>query len=86
MFYPQTISFIGMFFPGMTEMMIILFIAFLIFGAKKIPEIGHSLGKGIKDFQAGLSEPSNKGEEPQKLITDKAPQEETMGHVQTQSK
>ena len=85
MFYPQTIRLIGMFFPGMTEMMIILFIAFLIFGAKKIPEIGHSLGKGIKDFQAGLSEPSNKDEESQKLMINKAPHE-TMGQVETQSK
>ena len=39
---------------GMPELLVILGIAVLIFGASRIPEIAKSLGKGIKEFkQAG---------------------------------
>ena len=68
MFYSGMSGFIGMFHPGMSEMLIILFIAFLIFGAKRIPELGGALGKGIKNFQSGLRQGPKKDEEPQKLI------------------
>ncbi|MDJ0726545.1 MAG: TatA/E family twin arginine-targeting protein translocase [Prochloraceae cyanobacterium] len=36
---------------GLPEMLLILGIALLIFGPKKLPEIGRSLGKAIKGFQ-----------------------------------
>ena len=35
---------------GMWEMLIILFIVMLLFGARRLPEIGGSLGKGIREF------------------------------------
>ena len=73
MYTPQIFSFVAMFHPGMSELLIILFIGFLIFGAKRIPEIAHSLGKGIKDFQVGLKEPQN--EEVQKLVAKRDLQE-----------
>ena len=44
-----------MFGLGMTELMIVLVLAVLIFGAGKLPEIGSSLGKGIKNFKKGIS-------------------------------
>jgi sec-independent protein translocase protein TatA len=37
------------------DLLVILIIAGLIFGAKKLPEIGKGLGKGIKEFKSGLS-------------------------------
>ena len=40
---------------GFTEIAIILLILVLFFGAKRIPEIGASIGKGIKEFKRGLS-------------------------------
>jgi sec-independent protein translocase protein TatA len=37
------------------EMLAILALALLIFGAKKLPEFGRGLGKGIKEFKKSLS-------------------------------
>ena len=43
-----------MFGLGTPELMIILAICFIIFGGKKLPEIGAGLGKGITSFKKGL--------------------------------
>jgi sec-independent protein translocase protein TatA len=39
---------------GFSEIAILLLILVLFFGAKRIPEIGASIGKGIKEFKRGL--------------------------------
>ena len=44
-----------MFGIGMTEILIVLIIVLVVFGARKLPEIGTGLGKGIKSFKAGVS-------------------------------
>ena len=41
---------------GMTELIVVLGIALLVFGAKRLPEMGASLGRGIREFKRGLSE------------------------------
>jgi len=41
---------------GPTELIIILVIIFVIFGAGKLPEIGSALGKGMKEFKAATKE------------------------------
>lgn len=41
---------------GMWEILLILFIVLLFFGAKRLPEIGRSLGKGIREFKGSLTE------------------------------
>jgi sec-independent protein translocase protein TatA len=41
---------------GWQEILLILLIALLLFGAKKIPELARGLGKGIREFKKGLSE------------------------------
>jgi sec-independent protein translocase protein TatA len=43
-----------MFGLGAPELMIILAICFLVFGGKRLPEIGAGLGKGISSFKKGL--------------------------------
>jgi sec-independent protein translocase protein TatA len=40
-----------MFGLGVPELVIILVVALVIFGPGKLPEIGHALGKGIRDFK-----------------------------------
>jgi len=42
---------------GAWELIIILVIILIIFGAGKLPEIGSSLGKGIKSFRKAIKEP-----------------------------
>ena len=39
---------------GTTELLIILLIAIVIFGANKIPKLGKGLGEGIRNFKASL--------------------------------
>lgn len=38
------------------ELIIILVVALLIFGPKKLPEMGSAIGKSIKEFRKGMSE------------------------------
>jgi sec-independent protein translocase protein TatA len=45
-----------MFGIGMPELLIILLICLLVFGAAKLPEIGRSLGKTISEFKKGMKE------------------------------
>ena len=40
---------------GPTELIIILFIILIIFGAGRLPEIGSALGRGIREFRKGQS-------------------------------
>ena len=45
-----------MFGLGTSELLIIMAVAFLIFGGKKLPELGSGLGKGINSFKKGIQE------------------------------
>jgi sec-independent protein translocase protein TatA len=41
---------------GIPELLIVLVLALVVFGAGKLPEIGRGLGKGIKEFKAAAKE------------------------------
>ncbi len=43
-----------MFGFGMPELLVILFIVMLIFGASRLPELGSAMGKGIKNFKRSV--------------------------------
>jgi sec-independent protein translocase protein TatA len=48
---------------GPTELIIILVIVVLLFGARKLPELARGLGQSAKEFRKGLSEDDKKPEE-----------------------
>ena len=50
---------------GLPELLIILFIILLIFGARKLPEIGSSLGKGIRTFKSAVTGEDDKARDDQ---------------------
>lgn len=39
---------------GIPELIVILVIALIIFGPKRLPELGKNLGKGLKSFKEGM--------------------------------
>jgi sec-independent protein translocase protein TatA len=41
---------------GMMEIILIFLVILLLFGAKRLPEIGSSLGKGIREFKGSIRE------------------------------
>jgi sec-independent protein translocase protein TatA len=41
---------------GFTEIMLILLVVLLLFGAKRLPEVGASIGKGIREFKRSLTD------------------------------
>ena len=41
---------------GTWEIVVIVFVILLLFGGKKIPELMHGLGKGVKSFKQGMKE------------------------------
>jgi len=45
-----------MFGLGMPELIVILIIALVIFGANRLPQLGEGLGKAIKGFKKGMSD------------------------------
>jgi sec-independent protein translocase protein TatA len=45
--------------PGAVELLILLAIILLFFGATRVPQLGRSLGQSLKEFREGTKEDSN---------------------------
>ena len=64
--------------PGPTELLIILGIILLLFGAKKLPGLSNSLGRSLSEFKKGREEGLKAGEEKDKITASpEAPSDET---------
>jgi sec-independent protein translocase protein TatA len=50
---------------GGMEILIVLAIILLFFGAKRVPELGRSLGRGIREFRQGTAEVDNEANKDQ---------------------
>ena len=64
---------------GPTELIIILIIVILIFGAGKLPEIGGALGKGIKEFKTASKELEEATDEVKSITSLKKDEESDQG-------
>jgi sec-independent protein translocase protein TatA len=49
---------------GFMELMVILVIVLVLFGARRVPEIGASIGKGIREFKKNINEADREIREP----------------------
>jgi sec-independent protein translocase protein TatA len=49
---------------GPLEIVVVLIIALIVFGPKRLPELGSSLGKGIREFKGALSGEHDHDERP----------------------
>lgn len=52
-----------MFGLGTQELLIILVLVMIIFGAGKIPQVGGALGKGLRNFKKGIKDADEDGDE-----------------------
>jgi sec-independent protein translocase protein TatA len=48
---------------GLPEMLVILFIVILIFGANRLPDVGRGIGRGIKNFKDSFKDGSSSNDE-----------------------
>ena len=67
---------------GPWEMFLIFLVVLLLFGAKRLPEIGKSLGKGIREFKSSVREIENElkiPDDPPKIHRSSPPPGETHG-------
>ena len=57
---------------GFPEMIVILVIALIVLGPKKLPEVGRSVGKGMREFKESLAGDNGRDDEPDELVARKA--------------
>ncbi len=63
-----------MFGVGTTELLIILLVIFLLFGARRLPELGKGLGEGMRSFRDALKGPNQPPSTPEPPATTTAAQ------------
>jgi sec-independent protein translocase protein TatA len=66
-----------MFGIGMPELLVILVIILIIFGAGKLPQIGEGLGKGIRNFRKATAKEQEEAEATAKKLEEKKAEETT---------
>jgi sec-independent protein translocase protein TatA len=72
--------------PSMPELLIILAIVVLLFGAKKIPDLAKGVGKGIKDFKKAVKEDDEVDAKPNTKTIDSGEETKTVERKTTEIK
>ena len=68
--------------PGPLEIVILLVIVLLIFGPKRLPDLGRSLGRGMREFKDSVTGKDSDDDEPRQLAqTEPAPQQIRRSHL-----
>ena len=62
-----------MFGLGTSELIIILILVLIIFGAGKLPQVGKSLGQGLRNFKDGMKEGEKGESDKNEIDTQKKP-------------
>lgn len=52
----MSLSLLGIGMPGLPEMLIILFVALLLFGGARLPSLMRNMGRSANEFKRGMSE------------------------------
>jgi sec-independent protein translocase protein TatA len=63
---------------GPLEILLVLIVALVVFGPKKLPDLGHSLGKGIREFKGSVT---GETDEPARVETHAAPVVAPVAHA-----
>jgi sec-independent protein translocase protein TatA len=61
---------------GFQELLVVLLIVLVLFGAGKLPQIGRGLGEAIRNFKKGVSDPGELDVTPKKKVEDKKEKEQ----------
>jgi len=66
---------------GNSELVLIFLIAVVLFGAKKIPELGRGLGQGIREFKKAMRDVDDKLQEPLQESGMQSPEQRSQENV-----
>jgi len=58
-----------------SEILILMLIVLLVFGANRLPEAGKAVGKGLREFKRALSDAQNSIESPSSPASDQPPRD-----------
>ena len=66
---------------GISEILLILLVALLLFGAKRLPEIGRALGKSIAEFKKGMTFSEDTPEKKEDKTMEEQQEDKTKGEL-----
>jgi sec-independent protein translocase protein TatA len=63
---------------GVWEILILLLVALLVFGPKRLPEMGRSLGRGMREFKDSITGKDDDEDEVERTLPPRAPEDEAV--------